>query len=64
MNTASRLEALCKPQACQLVVLQDAADRAGVDLSQYPLQRLEIGGREGALVAHTVARAEDLPGAA
>jgi adenylate cyclase len=56
VNTASRLEALCKTYACELVVSRDAAERAGMDLSQHPLHSLEIRGRNTALDAYTVPR--------
>jgi adenylate cyclase len=61
VNTASRLESLCKPNACELVVSEDAARLAGVDLSAHPLRSLEIRGRELPLQARTVVRTTDLP---
>ena len=62
VNTASRLESLCKPYACELVVSQEAADRAGVDFSEHPLHSLEIRGRQNALAARTITRAAQLSG--
>jgi adenylate cyclase len=59
VNTASRLEALCKPYQCQLVVSQHAAERSGLDLSMYPRHSLDIRGRADALAAYTVARADE-----
>jgi adenylate cyclase len=56
VNTASRLEALCKPYSCELVVSQEAADLAGVDLSQHPLHNVQIRGREMPLAARTIMR--------
>jgi adenylate cyclase len=66
VNTASRLESLCKPYACELVLSQEAADRAGLDCSAHPLHSLEIRGRQNALAARTIASAAQLgaPGAA
>ena len=61
VNTASRLEALCKPYGCELVVSQEAAERAGLDLSAHPLHSLEIRGRQNALAARTITRAVQLP---
>jgi adenylate cyclase len=54
VNTASRLEALCKTYACELVVSREAAERAGMDLSGHPLHSLEIRGRNTALDAYTI----------
>ncbi|HTA16372.1 MAG TPA: adenylate/guanylate cyclase domain-containing protein [bacterium] len=62
VNTASRLEALCKPYHCQLVVSQHAAERSGLDLSMYPKHSLEIRGRADALAAYTVDRADQFFG--
>jgi len=61
VNTASRLESLCKPYACELVVSRAAADRAGVDLAAHPLHSLEIRGRQTALEAYTLASAALAP---
>jgi adenylate cyclase len=58
VNTASRLESLCKTYACELVVSQEAADRAGVDFSAYPLHTLEIRGRQSPLAARTVSHTD------
>jgi class 3 adenylate cyclase len=60
VNTASRLEALCKPNHCQLVVSRHAAERSGLDLKAHPLLSLDIRGRAGALEAYTVESALDL----
>ncbi|HTB22846.1 MAG TPA: adenylate/guanylate cyclase domain-containing protein [bacterium] len=60
VNTASRLEALCKPNHCQLVVSRHAAERSGLDLGRHPLLSLDIRGRAGALEAYTVEQARDL----
>ena len=54
VNTASRLEALCKTYACEAVVSREAAERAGMDLSGHPLHSLEIRGRNTALDAYTI----------
>lgn len=61
VNTASRLEALCKPQACELIVSQDLAARAGVDFSAYPHLELEIRGRVAPMAIHTVSIGWELP---
>ena len=45
VNTASRLETLTKEFKAQLVVSEDVALRAGVDLSRYPSHDIEVRGR-------------------
>jgi adenylate cyclase len=64
VNTASRLETLTKTYSCQLVVSEETVLRAGLDLSAFPRQEIEIRGRHGVLAVVTVASAADLPGAA
>jgi adenylate cyclase len=61
VNTASRLEALCKPQGCELIVSQDLAARAGVDFSAYPHLELEIRGRVAPLAIHAIRTGRELP---
>ena len=46
VNTASRLEALSKDLACELVISEDVAARAGVDMAAFELHAVEIRGRE------------------
>jgi adenylate cyclase len=58
VNTASRLEALCKPYGCELVVSEDVSRRAGIDLSRFPLRELEIRGRDTQLAVYTLTRAD------
>ncbi|CAN5372382.1 adenylate/guanylate cyclase domain-containing protein [soil metagenome] len=60
VNTASRLEALCKPHACELIVSQDLAARAEVDFSAYPHLELEIRGRVTPMAVHAVKAAREL----
>ena len=45
VNTASRLETMTKDFDAQLVVSEDAARHAGVDLSGFPSQTVEVRGR-------------------
>ena len=61
VNTASRLESLTKEFSAELVVSQDVATRAGVDLARFPLASTPIRGREQVLSIRVVARAQDLP---
>jgi adenylate cyclase len=61
VNTASRLEALCKPYGCELVVSSEVSDRAGLNLSSFPLQTLDIRGRKGSLAAYTLNSADLMP---
>lgn len=61
VNTASRMEALTKTYACQLVISEAVATRAGVDLGAAPRHEIEIRGRVERLVVCTFASAADLP---
>jgi adenylate cyclase len=61
VNTASRLEALCKTYACELVISDAVALRAGIDLGEAPRHEIEIRGRVERLVVRTLASARDLP---
>jgi adenylate cyclase len=60
VNTASRVEALTKEYGCQLIVSEDVAARAGVDLSAYPCQAIQVRGRGTPLAIHVIASALDL----
>ena len=62
VNTASRLEAMTKEFGAQLVLSQQTADLAGVDLSAWPADERPIRGREEPLAIRIVAAAHDLPG--
>ncbi|MGK9230805.1 adenylate/guanylate cyclase domain-containing protein [Inquilinus limosus] len=62
VNTASRLEGLCKGYAAELVVSQDLLDHAGVDLSAFRAERVVIRGRREPLCVRVVTRIADLPG--
>ncbi len=61
VNTASRIEALTKEYGAELVVSETVAERAGVDLSSFPLQTAEVRGRAETLALRVVPRAADLP---
>jgi adenylate cyclase len=61
VNTASRLESLCKTYACELVVSEAVMVRAGVDLGAAPRHEIEIRGRVEQLVVRPVTSARDLP---
>jgi len=61
VNTASRLEQLTKDFAAQLVVSEEVAQRAQIDLSAFPLHETAIRGRAGALSVRTIADALALP---
>lgn len=45
VNTASRLESMTKDFKAQLVVSEDVANRAGVDLSAFPQEEIAVRGR-------------------
>jgi adenylate cyclase len=61
VNTASRLEGLCKTYACELVISDAVALRAGIDLGEAPRHEIEIRGRVEHLVVRTLTSARDLP---
>src|SRR5258708_38516272 len=61
VNTASRVEGLTKTYACELVISDAVALRAGVDLGAAPRHEIEIRGRVEELVVRTFTSARDLP---
>src|ERR1700719_1234945 len=61
VNTASRLESLTKNFACELVVSEETALRAGLDLSAFPQREVEIRGKREVLAIRTLASAGELP---
>jgi adenylate cyclase len=61
VNTASRLEALCKVYDCELVVSGVLLASAGVELQQARPQEVEIRGRSAPLIIHTLRSARELP---
>jgi adenylate cyclase len=61
VNTASRLEALTKDYAAQLVVSEAVAARAGMDVSDFPRHEIRVRGREEPLYIRVIAKAGELP---
>ena len=61
VNTASRLEAMTKEAGAQLIVSDDVAMRAGVDLSGFTLQSVSVRGRAGTIAVRRVVSALELP---
>src|SRR5881396_371968 len=61
VNTASRVEGLTKTYACELVISDAVALRAGIDLGAAPRHEIEIRGRVERLVVRAFASARDLP---
>ena len=64
VNTASRLEAMTKELGAQLVVSDPVVRHAGLDLSEYPAQDIEVRGRAQPLSVRIVKNAQTLPLAA
>ena len=60
VNTASRLEALCKVYHCELVVSDDLLACAGTEFQHSNPQEVEIRGRSAPLTIHTFRSARDL----
>jgi adenylate cyclase len=61
VNTASRLETLTKSFGAQLVVSEELAARAGIDLAEMPRHEIEIRGRVERMRVLAFASALDLP---
>jgi adenylate cyclase len=61
VNTASRLESMNKEFSSQLVVSGDVAKRAGVNLSEFPGNEIDVRGRADAIHIHIITNLEDLP---
>lgn len=61
VNTASRLESLCKHYDCELVVSEDLIACSGVDLQGARRQEVEIRGHAKLLMIHTLKSANQLP---
>ena len=61
VNTASRLETMTKEFQAQLVVSQDVAERADIDLSAYPRHEIEVRGREEPVAVRVIDSAGQLP---
>jgi len=62
VNTASRLEGMTKELACELVVSDDLARKAGVDLSPWPAHEVAVRGRTTPLIVRAIEDAALLPG--
>jgi len=60
VNVASRLEAVSKEHAAELVISADVALRAGIDLSRFPSYEIAVRGRTTPLAVYVVTRGSDL----
>lgn len=54
INIAARLEAQCKSFGVSLVVSEDAARQAGIDLSMFPMHQAPVRGREEPVTFYAV----------
>jgi hypothetical protein len=61
VNTASRLEALCKVYDCELVVSALLLTSAGVELQEGRRQEVKIRSRSAPLIIHALRSARQLP---
>ncbi len=60
VNTASRLEAMTKDFAAQLVISDPVAELANLDTTAFTSQNIEVRGREGGLMVRVIKEAKDL----
>jgi adenylate cyclase len=61
VNTASRLESLCKEFSCELVLSEEVVERAGLDFDAVPTRDIEIRGRRAPMQIRTVKRGSEAP---
>jgi adenylate cyclase len=61
VNTASRLESMNKEFSSQLVVSGDVGIHAGVNLSTFPGNEIDVRGRADAIYVYIISNLEDLP---
>lgn len=61
VNTTSRVQEATKHFGCQLVVSEASARLAGLDLSAFPVQQMEVRGRTQPLSVHPIPTSADLP---
>ena len=54
VNTASRLEDATKQFQCRLILSHDVTQRAGVDLSGFPSQEIEVRGRSEPVAVYLI----------
>ncbi len=64
VNTASRLEALTKDYAAQLIVSAPLAEHAGCDLGGFPSHQIDVRGRAAPLDVYVLEDARSLPASA
>jgi len=62
VHVAARLEALTKDYACDLVLSEEVAARAGLDVSDHARHELTVRNREAPLAIFVVPSAERLAG--
>jgi adenylate cyclase len=54
VHVASRLEALTKEYQCQMVISEQVAERAGIDVSPYPCHELTVRNRTEPLTVRVI----------
>lgn len=59
VNTTSRLEGISKELDCQLIVSDDVAQQARVDLSNFPIKEIKIRGRSQPLIVYSLEKVTD-----
>ena len=60
VNTASRLQDQTKHFACQLIISEQVAERAGFDASIYPREEISVRNRDAPIAIRIVADVESL----
>ncbi len=63
VNAASRLEALSKDYVCQLVLAEEVAKRAGIDVAGFERHEVQIRGRADTIGVRVIPDARDLAAA-
>ncbi len=61
VNIASRLETMTKEYGAELVISEDTARAAGLDMERFPSQEVMVRGRLEAMTVRIIVSAADLP---
>ena len=62
VHVASRFQDLTKEYACQLIISEQVAERAGLDVSGFPQHELAVRKRTEPIVIRTTENVEEISG--